>query len=199
MEPDRIDRSARIWTALAVMKNSCARSPLSFLTEYPCLIDEIRAAVGSRDAKRLERAAHSLKGAVSELRRASRDGRSVQAGENGQDSGNGASRGSAGRACFAVPTASAGAGEHFPGSRPRCYSGFFHPMTSSPVKDIVCAHSPDSDDAFMFYGLATKKIRSRFVNFKHVLEDIESLNRKAMEGVYELTRHLLSRLSLCCR
>ena len=60
-------------------------------------------------------------------------------------------------------------------------------MTSSAVRDIVCAHSPDSDDAFMFYGLATKKIRSRFVNIKHVLEDIESLNRKAMEGVYELT------------
>jgi 1,4-dihydroxy-6-naphthoate synthase len=39
----------------------------------------------------------------------------------------------------------------------------------------------------MFYGLATKKIRSRFVSIKHVLEDIESLNRKAMEGVYELT------------
>ena len=60
-------------------------------------------------------------------------------------------------------------------------------MTDSAVKDIVCAHSPDSDDAFMFYGLATKKIRSRFVNIKHVLEDIESLNRKAQEGVYELT------------
>jgi 5,8-dihydroxy-2-naphthoate synthase len=60
-------------------------------------------------------------------------------------------------------------------------------MTSSAVKDIVCAHSPDSDDAFMFYGLATRKIRSRFVNIKHVLEDIESLNRKAMDGVYELT------------
>jgi 1,4-dihydroxy-6-naphthoate synthase len=39
----------------------------------------------------------------------------------------------------------------------------------------------------MFYGLATKKIRSRHVNIKHVLEDIESLNRKAMQGVYELT------------
>src|ERR687885_443977 len=60
-------------------------------------------------------------------------------------------------------------------------------MTSSTVKDIVCAHSPDSDDAFMFYGLATRKIRSRFVNIKHVLEDIESLNRKATEGAYELT------------
>ena len=53
--------------------------------------------------------------------------------------------------------------------------------------EIVCAHSPDSDDAFMFYGLATKKIRSRLVSFRHVLEDIESLNRKATNGQYELT------------
>jgi len=60
-------------------------------------------------------------------------------------------------------------------------------MTSSDPTNIVCAHSPDSDDAYMFYGLATKKIRSRLVNFRHVLEDIESLNRKAMEGCYELT------------
>ena len=60
-------------------------------------------------------------------------------------------------------------------------------MTPTQVKDIVCAHSPDSDDAFMFYGLATRKIRSKIVNFRHVLEDIESLNRKAMEGAYELT------------
>jgi len=59
-------------------------------------------------------------------------------------------------------------------------------MTSPPL-DIVSAHSPDSDDAFMFYGLATKKVRSSLVNFRHVLEDIESLNRKAMEGRYELS------------
>jgi 1,4-dihydroxy-6-naphthoate synthase len=39
----------------------------------------------------------------------------------------------------------------------------------------------------MFYALATKKIRSRLINFRHVLEDIESLNRKATEGIYELT------------
>jgi 1,4-dihydroxy-6-naphthoate synthase len=58
---------------------------------------------------------------------------------------------------------------------------------SSTLQEIVCAHSPDSDDAFMFYGLATKKVRSRLVNFRHVLEDIESLNRKATEGLYELT------------
>jgi 1,4-dihydroxy-6-naphthoate synthase len=60
-------------------------------------------------------------------------------------------------------------------------------MTASAPSEIVCAHSPDSDDAFMFYGLATKKIRSRLLNFRHVLEDIESLNRKATEGCFELT------------
>jgi 1,4-dihydroxy-6-naphthoate synthase len=60
-------------------------------------------------------------------------------------------------------------------------------MTTTPVQEIVCAHSPDSDDAFMFYGLATKKIRSKLLSFRHVLEDIETLNRKAMQGVYELT------------
>lgn len=60
-------------------------------------------------------------------------------------------------------------------------------MSPSAPLEIVCAHSPDSDDAFMFYALATKKIRSRIVSFRHVLEDIESLNKKATGGLYELT------------
>src|SRR2546423_1242588 len=60
-------------------------------------------------------------------------------------------------------------------------------MTSVTPLEIVSAHSPDSDDAFMFYGLATKKVRSPKVTFRHVLEDIESLNRKAMQGQYELS------------
>jgi 1,4-dihydroxy-6-naphthoate synthase len=60
-------------------------------------------------------------------------------------------------------------------------------MTSVAPREIVSAHSPDSDDAFMFYGLATKKVRSSKVTFRHVLEDIESLNRKAMEGLYDLS------------
>lgn len=60
-------------------------------------------------------------------------------------------------------------------------------MTTADVSEIVCAHSPDSDDAYMFYGLATKKVRSRRITLRHVLEDIESLNRKALEGVYEMT------------
>jgi 1,4-dihydroxy-6-naphthoate synthase len=53
--------------------------------------------------------------------------------------------------------------------------------------EIVSAHSPDSDDAFMFYGLATRKVRSARVTFRHVLSDIETLNRKAVEGVYDLS------------
>src|ERR1700712_3169445 len=60
-------------------------------------------------------------------------------------------------------------------------------MPDSTPREIVSAHSPDSDDAFMFYGLATKKIRSSRVTFRHVLSDIETLNRKAMEGVYDLS------------
>jgi len=60
-------------------------------------------------------------------------------------------------------------------------------MTAVLPQEIVSAHSPDSDDAFMFYGLATKKVRSAKVTFRHVLEDIEALNRHAMEGKYELT------------
>jgi 1,4-dihydroxy-6-naphthoate synthase len=60
-------------------------------------------------------------------------------------------------------------------------------MTSTAVTEIVCAHSPDSDDAYMFYALATRKIRSPLVQFRHVLEDIQSLNQKAREGVYELS------------
>jgi 1,4-dihydroxy-6-naphthoate synthase len=60
-------------------------------------------------------------------------------------------------------------------------------MISSTPQEIVCAHSPDSDDAYMFYGLATKKIRSRLVAFRHVLDDIETLNQKAIQGCYELT------------
>jgi 1,4-dihydroxy-6-naphthoate synthase len=59
-------------------------------------------------------------------------------------------------------------------------------MSNAPV-EIVCAHSPDSDDAYMFYALATKKIRSSIVEVRHLLDDIQTLNVKAREGVYELT------------
>src|SRR5258708_5854155 len=52
---------------------------------------------------------------------------------------------------------------------------------------IRIAHSPDSDDAFMFYGLATGKVPSRGYELEHVLSDIETLNRAAFEGKYEIT------------
>src|SRR5215472_3178367 len=60
---------------------------------------------------------------------------------------------------------------------------------SIPVRDITVAHSPDSDDAFMFYGLATNKVRVPGLTFTHTLCDIETLNRKAREGdgVYDVT------------
>jgi 1,4-dihydroxy-6-naphthoate synthase len=58
---------------------------------------------------------------------------------------------------------------------------------SVQVKEISVAHSPDSDDAFMFYGLATNKIRVPGLKFNHTLTDIETLNRKAMEGFYDVT------------
>jgi 1,4-dihydroxy-6-naphthoate synthase len=59
-------------------------------------------------------------------------------------------------------------------------------MTTA-ASEIVCAHSPDSDDAYMFYALATRKIRSPLVGIRHVLEDIQTLNQKARNGEYELT------------
>lgn len=58
---------------------------------------------------------------------------------------------------------------------------------SIQVREISVAHSPDSDDAFMFYGLATNKVRVPGLKFNHTLTDIETLNRKAMEGVYDVT------------
>src|SRR5690349_24847600 len=54
-------------------------------------------------------------------------------------------------------------------------------------REITVAHSPDSDDAFMFYGLATNKVRVPGLRFTHTLCDIETLNRKAHEAVYDLT------------
>src|ERR1043165_5068715 len=57
----------------------------------------------------------------------------------------------------------------------------------SKLREISVAHSPDSDDAFMFYGLATKKVRSQKVCFRHILSDIETLNQKARNGEYDLT------------
>ena len=52
---------------------------------------------------------------------------------------------------------------------------------------ITLAHSPDSDDAFMFYGLATNKLDTGDLHFQHLLKDIQTLNEEAMRGTYDVT------------
>ncbi len=62
-------------------------------------------------------------------------------------------------------------------------------IVSAPgVTEISVAHSPDSDDAFMFYALATNKVRVPGYRFSHTLSDIETLNRRAQdEAFYDVT------------
>ncbi|TAN21270.1 MAG: ABC transporter substrate-binding protein [Acidobacteria bacterium] len=59
-------------------------------------------------------------------------------------------------------------------------------MKKTP-QEISVAHSPDSDDAFMFYALATHKVGLPGVKFKHVLSDIEDLNRRALAQEFDVT------------
>ena len=55
------------------------------------------------------------------------------------------------------------------------------------VRTVTVAHSPDSDDAFMFYGLATNKLETGAIKFEHTLKDIQTLNEDAKNGVYDVT------------
>jgi len=55
------------------------------------------------------------------------------------------------------------------------------------TKKLTLAHSPDSDDAFMFWALAKGYVRSDGVEFEHTLSDIQSLNQAALEGRYDIT------------
>ena len=59
--------------------------------------------------------------------------------------------------------------------------------TLTETRTITVAHSPDSDDAFMFYGLATNKLDTGHLNFTHVLKDIQTLNEEAFKGTYDVT------------
>ena len=68
---------------------------------------------------------------------------------------------------------------------------------------ITVGHSPDPDDAFMFYALAHNKIDTGGLQFKHELQDIETLNRRALRGELDLTAvsihayaHLLDKYAL---
>ena len=76
--------------------------------------------------------------------------------------------------------------------------------SSRPVQPIRVGHSPDPDDAFMFYALAAGKIDTGRYRFEHELVDIETLNRRAFQGELELTAvsvhayaHLTDRYLLC--
>src|SRR3712207_7746341 len=56
-----------------------------------------------------------------------------------------------------------------------------------PTRTIRVAHSPDSDDAFMFYALSRDKLDTGNLRFVHELSDIESLNRRALGGELEVS------------
>ncbi len=62
-----------------------------------------------------------------------------------------------------------------------------NPELKPEVRTITVAHSPDSDDAFMFYGLATNKLETEGLKFVHTLKDIQSLNEDAKNGVFDVT------------
>ena len=61
------------------------------------------------------------------------------------------------------------------------------PATTTKTLDIKLAHSPDSDDAFMFYALATNRVKAPGLKFSHVLADIETLNQAADRETYDVT------------
>ncbi len=79
----------------------------------------------------------------------------------------------------------------------------FNKCLAMPEIRITVAHSPDSDDAFMFYGLASGYVDTGAIAVDQVLSDIETLNRAAFEGRYEVTAvsfhayaHLVDRYAL---
>jgi 1,4-dihydroxy-6-naphthoate synthase len=60
-------------------------------------------------------------------------------------------------------------------------------ITSQQTREIKLAHSPDSDDAFMFYALATHKLATPGYKYTHVLSDIQTLNEAALHETYDVT------------
>src|SRR6187200_78626 len=76
-------------------------------------------------------------------------------------------------------------------------------MTTTETRLIRVGHSPDPDDAFMFYALAHDKLDTGGLEFRHELQDIETLNRRALRGELEVTAvsihayaHLLDQYAL---
>jgi len=66
-------------------------------------------------------------------------------------------------------------------------SGQTASKTSAETREIKLAHSPDSDDAFMFYALATHKLSTPGYRYTHVLSDIQALNEAALTETYDVT------------
>jgi len=60
-------------------------------------------------------------------------------------------------------------------------------QTEKEPREIKLAHSPDSDDAFMFYALATHKLPTPGYKYTHILSDIQSLNEAALTETYDVT------------
>jgi len=60
-------------------------------------------------------------------------------------------------------------------------------LPETAEKTLLLGHSPDPDDAFMHYALAADKLDTRGLHFEHKLEDIETLNRRALNGDYDIT------------
>src|SRR3977135_2882754 len=61
------------------------------------------------------------------------------------------------------------------------------PKTEKQPVEIKLAHSPDSDDAFMFYALATHKLATPGCKYTHILADIQTLNEAARKETYDVT------------
>src|SRR5579864_412828 len=61
------------------------------------------------------------------------------------------------------------------------------PRTAQQTMEIKLAHSPDSDDAFMFYALATHKLQTPGYKYTHILSDIQTLNEAALTETYDVT------------
>jgi 1,4-dihydroxy-6-naphthoate synthase len=60
-------------------------------------------------------------------------------------------------------------------------------MAVTQKRTLTLGHSPDPDDAFMFYALAKEKIDTRGWRFEHILQDIQTLNERAMRGELDIT------------
>lgn len=80
--------------------------------------------------------------------------------------------------------------------RPRAGPGIL-PAPMAEIRELTLGHSPDPDDAFMHYALAAGKIDTGEFRFRHVLEDIDTLNRRALRGEYEITAISIHSYAYC--